>query len=59
MTEEQVRTIKRMQAEGATKAAMSRATGLSRPTVYGVLGSYPPLRPLFPVASSDRNVRLK
>ena len=39
VTDEQVRTIERMQAEGATKAAMSRATGLSRPTVYSVLGS--------------------
>ncbi len=39
VTDEQVRTIERMHIEGATKAAMSRATGLSRPTVYAVLGS--------------------
>ena len=39
VTDEQVRTIEQMHAEGATKAAMSRATGLSRPTVYAVLGS--------------------
>ncbi len=39
VTDEQVRTIERMHADGESKAAMSRATGLSRPTVYAVLGS--------------------
>ena len=38
VTDEQVGAIKKMQVEGATKAAMARATGLSRPTVYAVLG---------------------
>ena len=37
VTDEQVATIERMHAEGESKAAMSRATGLSRPTVYAVL----------------------
>ncbi len=37
VTDEQVATIRRMDAEGANKAAMARATGLSRPTVYAVL----------------------
>lgn len=36
---EQVTTIKRMESEGAKVAAMARATGLSRPTVYRVLAS--------------------
>ena len=36
---EQVATICRMRDDGATKAAMARATGLSRPTVYDVLNS--------------------
>jgi hypothetical protein len=34
---EQQATIERMHADGATKAAMARATGLTRPTVYAVL----------------------
>lgn len=34
---EQIATIRRMQAEGESKAAIARATGLSRPTVYGYL----------------------
>jgi DNA invertase Pin-like site-specific DNA recombinase len=37
VTAEQEATIRRMNAEGAGKAAMARATGLSRPTVYAVL----------------------
>ena len=37
VTDEAVESIRRMAAEGATKTAMSRATGLSRPTVYAVL----------------------
>ena len=37
VTEEQVATIHRMKAEGEAVAAMSRATGLSRPTVYAYL----------------------
>ena len=39
VTDEAVATIRRMAAEGETKAAMSRATGLSRPTIYSVLRS--------------------
>ena len=37
VTDEAIESIRRMAAEGATKTAMSRATGLSRPTVYAVL----------------------
>lgn len=37
VNDEQVATIKRMAKEGESKAAMARATGLSRPTVYDVL----------------------
>ncbi len=37
VTLEQVETIQRMHRQGTTKAAMCRATGLSRPTVYAVL----------------------
>lgn len=37
ITDEQVQTIERMQQDGASKAAMARATGLSRPAVYSVL----------------------
>ena len=39
VTDEAVETIRRMDAEGASKAAMARATGLSRPTVYAILAS--------------------
>ena len=39
VTDEAVETIQRMDAEGASKAAMARATGLSRPTVYAILAS--------------------
>ena len=39
VTDEQVTTIQRMHKEEATKAAMARATGLSRPTIYAVLNS--------------------
>jgi len=39
VTEEAVATIRRMHAEGESKMAMSRATGLSRPTIYAVLDS--------------------
>ena len=39
VTEEQIEIILHMSSGGASKAAMSRATGLSRPTVYSVLGS--------------------
>ena len=39
VTGEQVTTIRRMHAEDATTAAMARATGLSRPTIYAVLNS--------------------
>jgi DNA invertase Pin-like site-specific DNA recombinase len=37
VTDEQLATVRRMHAEGETKAAMARATGLSRPTVYALL----------------------
>ena len=39
VTAEQIATIRRMRDDGATKAAMARATGLTRPTVYDVLAS--------------------
>ena len=39
VTGEQVATIQRMHGEDATKAAMARATGLSRPTIYAILNS--------------------
>ena len=39
VTDEAEQTIRRMAAEGASKAAMARATGLSRPTVYAILAS--------------------
>lgn len=37
VTNEQVSTIQQMHRSGATKSAMARATGLSRPTVYRLL----------------------
>lgn len=37
VTEEQITTVHRMSTEGETKAAMARATGLSRPTIYSIL----------------------
>ncbi len=37
VSDEQATIIQRMHAEGASKAAMARATGLSRPTVYSIL----------------------
>ena len=39
ITDEQIVTIQRMAADGASKAAMARATGLSRPSVYSVLAA--------------------
>ena len=39
VNDEQVATIRRMADEGQTKVAMARATGLSRMTVYDVLGA--------------------
>lgn len=36
-TEEQIAMIRRMHSEGTPKAAIARATGLSRPTVYSVI----------------------
>ncbi len=39
VTDEQMATVRRMHAEGETKVAMARATGLSRPTVYALLGA--------------------
>lgn len=37
VTSEQVATVRQMDNEGASKAAMARATGLSRPTVYKLI----------------------
>ena len=37
VTDEQLRAIRRMHAEGESKAAIARTTGLSRPTIYAVL----------------------
>jgi DNA invertase Pin-like site-specific DNA recombinase len=37
VTDEQVRSIKRMSGDGETVTAISRATGLTRPTVYAYL----------------------
>jgi DNA invertase Pin-like site-specific DNA recombinase len=39
VTTEQVATIHRMAGEGAKVSAIARATGLSRPTVYGALAN--------------------
>ncbi len=39
VTDEQITAIQRLQNEGATKTAMARATGLSRPTIYSVLNN--------------------
>ena len=38
---EQIQMIRRMHSEGTSKVAIARATGLSRPTVYDVLGGVP------------------
>lgn len=37
VTKDQVRAIRRMHRDGESKAAIARATGLSRPTIYAVL----------------------
>lgn len=37
VTREQIATIQRLHRDGESKAAIARATGLSRPTVYSVL----------------------
>ena len=39
VTPEQTTSVRRLRAEGAKVAAIARATGLSRPTVYSVLGT--------------------
>jgi len=39
VTPEQEATAKRLKSEGAKIAAIARATGLSRPTVYSILGA--------------------
>jgi DNA invertase Pin-like site-specific DNA recombinase len=39
VTDEQLATIRRMDADGHSKSAMARATGLSRPTVYATLAN--------------------
>lgn len=37
VTDEQLAMVKRLASEGTPKAAIARATGLSRPTIYSVL----------------------
>ena len=44
VNDEQIRLIHRMKAEGEKVAAIARATGLSRPTVYDVLKTEPALQ---------------
>jgi DNA invertase Pin-like site-specific DNA recombinase len=39
VTTEQAQAIHRLKGEGEKVAAIARATGLSRPTIYSVLGS--------------------
>jgi len=39
VTDEQIATIRRLERDGESKAAMARATKLSRPTVYSILAS--------------------
>jgi DNA invertase Pin-like site-specific DNA recombinase len=39
VTDEQIATIRRMQADGSSIASMSRATALSRPTVYSIVNN--------------------
>jgi DNA invertase Pin-like site-specific DNA recombinase len=41
VTEEQLRTIQRLRSEGVEVAAIGRATGLSRPTIYTLLSRRP------------------
>ena len=42
VTAEQARSIRRLKDEGEKIAAIARATGLSRPTIYSVLGATSP-----------------
>ena len=44
VNDEQIRLIHRMKAEGEKVAAIARATGLSRPTIYDVLKTEPALQ---------------
>jgi DNA invertase Pin-like site-specific DNA recombinase len=44
VTDEQITNILRMHHEGATKTAMAKATGLSRPTIYHILSTHPSQR---------------
>ena len=37
VSDDQAKAVKRMKADGESVAAMARATGLSRPTVYRLL----------------------
>ena len=41
VTDDQVEVIHRMKADGKKIAAIARATGLSRPTIYAILGGKP------------------
>lgn len=43
MTDEQVQSIHHLKREGEKVAAIARATGLSRPTIYSVLGAVSPV----------------
>ena len=45
VTAEQEAIVRRLEGEGAGVSAMARATGLSRPTIYRVLGSEATSRP--------------
>lgn len=38
---EKEKTIRKLAEQGEPKAAIARVVGLSRPTVYGVLGAAP------------------
>jgi DNA invertase Pin-like site-specific DNA recombinase len=42
VTAEQVQCVRRLKVEGQKVAAIARATGLSRPTIYSVLGAASP-----------------
>jgi DNA invertase Pin-like site-specific DNA recombinase len=50
VTPEQERQVRRLASEGAKKAAIARAVGLSRPTVYSVLA-----KPLYTVVTAGGN----
>ena len=43
VTDKQIQAIRRLKDEGHKVAAIARATGLSRPTIYNVLGAASPM----------------